>query len=29
MIRLAGFRYKGVVAKLRQAGFIYDRQAKG
>jgi len=29
MSRLAGFRYKDVVAKLRQAGFIYDRQAKG
>lgn len=29
MGRLAGFRYADVVRKLRQAGFVFDRQAKG
>jgi predicted RNA binding protein YcfA (HicA-like mRNA interferase family) len=29
MGRLAGFKYKDVIAKLRRAGYIYDRQAKG
>ena len=26
---LAGFRYKEVVRKLRNAGFVFDRNAKG
>jgi predicted RNA binding protein YcfA (HicA-like mRNA interferase family) len=29
MGRLAGFRYRDVTAKLRKAGFEFDRQAKG
>lgn len=29
MGRLSGFRYRDVVAKLRKAGFVFDRQAKG
>ena len=29
MGRLAGFRYHDIVKKLRQAGFVFDRQAKG
>ena len=29
MGRLAGFRYNDIVKKLRQAGFVFDRQAKG
>ena len=29
MGRLSGFRYAGVIKKLRAAGFVYDRQAKG
>jgi predicted RNA binding protein YcfA (HicA-like mRNA interferase family) len=26
---LAGFKYKEVVRKLRKAGFVFDRNAKG
>lgn len=26
---LAGFRYDDIVRKLRRAGFVFDRQAKG
>jgi predicted RNA binding protein YcfA (HicA-like mRNA interferase family) len=26
---LAGFKYKEVVRKLRNAGFVFDRNAKG
>jgi len=26
---LAGFKYKEVIRKLRKAGFVYDRSAKG
>lgn len=29
MGRLAGFRYRDIEAKLRKAGFVFDRQAKG
>ena len=29
MGRLAGFKYKMVIRKLRKAGFEFDRQAKG
>jgi len=29
MGRLSGFKYKEVISKLRQAGFKFDRQAKG
>ena len=29
MGQLAGFRYRDVAAKLRKAGFVFDRQAKG
>ena len=29
MSRLAGFTYAQVVGKLRKAGFVFDRQAKG
>jgi len=29
MGRLAGFTANEVVAKLRRAGFVFDRQAKG
>ena len=29
MPRLAGFGARDVIRKLRRAGFIYDRQAKG
>ena len=29
MGRLAGFTYSEVVRKLRTAGFVFDRQAKG
>ncbi len=29
MGRLAGFTYSDVTRKLRQVGFVYDRQAKG
>ncbi len=29
MGRLSGFRYAAVIKKLRTAGFVFDRQAKG
>ncbi len=29
MGRLSSFRYRDVVAKLRKAGFVFGRQAKG
>ncbi len=29
MGRLSGFRYAAVIKKLRAAGFVFDRQAKG
>ena len=29
MGRLAGFKYRDVIARLRKAGFEFDRQAKG
>ena len=29
MGRLSGFRYRDVAAKLRRAGFLFDRHAKG
>ena len=29
MGRLSGFKYKEIIAKLRKAGFKFDRQAKG
>jgi len=29
MGRLSGFRYSEVIKKLRVAGFVFDRQAKG
>jgi predicted RNA binding protein YcfA (HicA-like mRNA interferase family) len=29
MGRLAGFRYKDVIRKLRKLGFQFDRQARG
>lgn len=29
MGRLSGFRYAEVIQKLRAAGFVFDRQAKG
>lgn len=29
MTRLPGMTYREVVARLREAGFVFDRQAKG
>jgi len=29
MGRLAGYKYQDVAAKLRRAGFVFDRAAKG
>jgi len=29
MGRLAGFRYRSIIKKLRRVGFAFDRQAKG
>lgn len=29
MTRLPAFTYREVIARLRQAGFVFDRQAKG
>ena len=29
MGRLAGFKYRGIVSRLKQAGFLFDRQAAG
>ena len=29
MSRLAGFNYSKVIRKLRRAGFVFDREAKG
>jgi predicted RNA binding protein YcfA (HicA-like mRNA interferase family) len=29
MGKLSGFRYRDLVIKLRKAGFVFDRQARG